>query len=243
VNHERGTPASTISYGLAPGVSLSQANDAIRNAVAELGVPVSVRGSFSGTAGAFQQALAGQPLLILAAIVTIYLVLGVLYENLVHPFTILSTLPSAGVGALLALMLFKTEFSLIALIGVILLIGIVKKNAIMMIDFALERQRTGRITPAQAIYRACHLRLRPILMTTLAAIFGALPLALGRGDGAELRQPLGIAIVGGLLMSQVLTLYTTPVVYVVLDRLRQRMRVWFKVKNGSSARPSSATSY
>jgi multidrug efflux pump len=204
---------------------------------------VSVRGSFSGTAGAFQQALAGQPLLILAAIVTIYLVLGVLYENLVHPFTILSTLPSAGVGALLALMLFKTEFSLIALIGVILLIGIVKKNAIMMIDFALERQRTGRITPAQAIYRACHLRLRPILMTTLAAIFGALPLALGRGDGAELRQPLGIAIVGGLLMSQVLTLYTTPVVYVVLDRLRQRMRVWFKVKNGSSARPSSATSY
>jgi multidrug efflux pump len=147
------------------------------------------------------------------------------------------------VGALLALMLFKTEFSLIALIGVILLIGIVKKNAIMMIDFALERQRTGRITPAQAIYRACHLRLRPILMTTLAAIFGALPLALGRGDGAELRQPLGIAIVGGLLMSQVLTLYTTPVVYVVLDRLRQRMRVWFKVKNGSSARPSSATSY
>ena len=243
VNHERGTPASTISYGLAPGVSLSQANDAIRDAVAGLGVPVSVRGSFSGTAGAFQQALAGQPLLILAAIVTIYLVLGVLYENLVHPFTILSTLPSAGVGALLALMLFKTEFSLIALIGVILLIGIVKKNAIMMIDFALERQRTGRITPAQAIYRACHLRLRPILMTTLAAIFGALPLALGRGDGAELRQPLGIAIVGGLLMSQVLTLYTTPVVYVVLDRLRQRMRVWFKVKNGSSARPSSATSY
>ena len=223
VNHQSGTPASTISYSLAPGVSLSQANDAIRAAVAGLGVPVSVRGSFSGTAGAFQQALAGQPLLILAAIVAIYLVLGILYENLVHPLTILSTLPSAGVGALLALMLFKTEFSLIALIGVILLIGIVKKNAIMMIDFALERQRGGHATPAQSIYRACNLRLRPILMTTMAAIFGALPLALGRGDGAELRQPLGIAIVGGLLVSQVLTLYTTPVIYVLLDGLRQRV--------------------
>jgi len=223
VNHERGTPASTVSFSLAPGVSLSQATDAIHNAVAELGVPVSIRGSFSGTAGAFQQALAGQPLLILAAMVTIYLVLGMLYESLVHPLTILSTLPSAGVGALLALMLFKTEFSLIALIGVILLIGIVKKNAIMMIDFALVRQRHGHASAPQAIYRACGLRLRPILMTTLAAIFGALPLALGRGDGAELRQPLGIAVVGGLLVSQVLTLYTTPVVYVVLDRLRQRV--------------------
>ena len=229
VNHDRGTPASSISFSLAPGVSLSQATEAVNNAVAELGVPVSVRGSFSGTAGAFQDALAGQPLLILAAIITIYLVLGMLYESLVHPITILSTLPSAGVGALLALMLFKTEFSLIALIGVILLIGIVKKNAIMMIDFALTRQRQqgepGRapVTAAQAIYRACNLRLRPILMTTVAAIFGALPLALGRGDGAELRQPLGIAIVGGLLVSQWLTLYTTPVVYVALDRLRARV--------------------
>ncbi|MFT3814059.1 MAG: efflux RND transporter permease subunit [Acidovorax sp.] len=222
VNHQSGTPASTVSFNLAPGVSLSQATDAIHNALAELGVPVSIRGSFSGTAGAFQQALAGQPLLILAAMVTIYLVLGILYESLVHPLTILSTLPSAGVGALLALMLFKTEFSIIALIGVILLIGIVKKNAIMMIDFALVRQRHGNVTAPQAIYRACSLRLRPILMTTLAAIFGALPLALGRGDGAELRQPLGIAVVGGLLVSQVLTLYTTPVVYVVLDRLRNR---------------------
>ncbi|MDR3005457.1 MAG: multidrug efflux RND transporter permease subunit, partial [Acidovorax sp.] len=224
VSHQGGTPASTISYNLPLGVSLSQANEAIRQAMDSLGVPVSIRGSFSGTAGAFQQALAGQPLLILAAIITIYLVLGVLYENLVHPLTILSTLPSAGVGALLALMLCKTEFSLIAFIGVILLIGLVKKNAIMMIDFALEREKSGCVTPAQAIYRAGNLRLRPILMTTMAAIFGALPLALGRGDGAELRQPLGIAIVGGLLVSQLLTLYTTPVVYVLLDRLRARVQ-------------------
>ncbi|MDE2457366.1 MAG: efflux RND transporter permease subunit, partial [Burkholderiales bacterium] len=224
VNHQGGAPASTISFNLPPGVSLGQASAAVSNAMSELGVPVSLRGSFAGTAGAFQSSLASQPLLIAAALVTIYLVLGMLYESLVHPVTILSTLPSAGVGALLALMLFKTEFSIIALIGVILLIGIVKKNAIMMIDFAIAREREGAIGPGLAIYRAANLRLRPILMTTFAAIFGAVPLALGSGDGAEMRQPLGIAIVGGLILSQLLTLYTTPVVYVLMDRLRAGRR-------------------
>ncbi len=234
VNHQGGTPASTISFNLMPGVSLSQATDAVHNAMAELGVPVTVRGSFAGTANAFQQALASQPLLIGAAVVAIYLVLGMLYESLVHPVTILSTLPSAGVGALLALMLFDAEFSIIALIAVILLIGIVKKNAIMMIDFAIARQRSAArraaagappLAAGPAIYRAALLRVRPILMTTVAAIFGAIPLAaprlFGAGDGAELRQPLGIAIVGGLILSQLLTLYTTPVVFVCMDRLRR----------------------
>ncbi|MDD0813507.1 multidrug efflux RND transporter permease subunit [Curvibacter sp. HBC28] len=229
VTHEGGAPDTTISFALAPGVSLSQATAAIEDTVAALGVPVSVRGRFGGTAGAFQKSMESQPFLILAALVTIYLVLGILYENLIHPITILSTLPSAGVGALLALMLTDTEFSIIALIGVILLIGIVKKNAIMMLDFAITRQREAelkglQLSAAQAIYRACQLRVRPILMTTVAAIFGAVPLALGAGDGAELRRPLGIAIVGGLLFSQLLTLYTTPVVFVCMDRLRQRWR-------------------
>ena len=208
--------------------------------MAELGVPVSVRGSFQGTANAFQQSLASQPLLIAAAIVAIYLVLGMLYESLIHPITILSTLPSAGVGALLALMLFHSEFSIIALIGVILLIGIVKKNAIMMIDFAIVRQRAGHVTAGAAIFRAANLRLRPILMTTFAAIFGAVPLALGTGDGAELRQPLGIAIVGGLILSQLLTLYTTPVVFVLMDRLRwDRLRMR-RLRPGAATRPAAA---
>ena len=234
VNHQGGAPATTISFNLPIGVSLSDATDSIRNMMGELGVPVSVRGSFAGTAQVFQDSLSSQPLLILAAVVAIYLVLGILYENLVHPITILTTLPSAGVGALLALLAMNTEFSIIALIGVILLIGIVKKNAIMMIDFAITRQRSGRQSSAQAIYRACHLRVRPILMTTVAAIFGALPLALGTGDGAETRQPLGISVVGGLILSQLLTLYTTPVVYVAMDRLRLRVKRW-----GRRARPAT----
>ena len=224
VNHQSGTPASTVSFNLPEGVSLSQATEAINGAMAALGVPVSVRGSFAGAANAFQSSLSSQPLLILAAVVTIFLVLGMLYESLIHPITILSTLPSAGIGALLALMLFNTQFTIIALIGVVLLIGIVKKNAIMMIDFAIARQRVSNISAGAAIYRACQLRVRPILMTTMAAIFGAVPLALGTGDGAEMRQPLGIAIVGGLVLSQLLTLYTTPVVFVCMDRLRRRTK-------------------
>jgi multidrug efflux pump len=185
-----------------------------------IGVPTTVHGSFQGTAKAFQDSLANQKILILFALITIYIVLGVLYESYMHPITILSTLPSAGVGALLALIITDTDFSIIALIGVILLIGIVKKNAIMMIDFALEAERSQGMSPADAIFHACVLRFRPILMTTMAALLGALPLALGHGDGAELRTPLGISIVGGLLVSQILTLYTTPVVYLALDKLR-----------------------
>jgi len=185
-----------------------------------LNVPNTVRGSFQGTAKAFQDSLSSQPWLILAAFITVYIVLGILYESLIHPITILSTLPSAGVGALLALMICNTEFSIIALIGVILLIGIVKKNAIMMIDFAIHAQRTDGLSAHDAIYKACLLRFRPILMTTMAAILGAIPLAIGSGDGAEFHRPLGISIVGGLIMSQLLTLYTTPVVYLYMERFR-----------------------
>jgi multidrug efflux pump len=223
VNHQGQFPSITISFALAPGASLSEAVDAVESAERAIGMPSDIRGSFQGTAQAFQQSLETQPLLIVAALVTVYLVLGMLYESYIHPITILSTLPSAGVGAILALLLFKTELSVIALIGIILLIGIVKKNAILMIDFALDVQRNQRMTAKDAIYEACLLRFRPILMTTMAALLGGLPLALGTGTGSELRQPLGITIVGGLIVSQILTLYTTPVVYLYLDRLQTRL--------------------
>ncbi|WP_313087329.1 multidrug efflux RND transporter permease subunit MdtC [Atlantibacter hermannii] len=222
VNHQGLSAASTIAFNLPSGVSLSEASAAIDRTMTALGVPSTVRGSYAGTAQIFQDTMNSQVFLILAAIATVYIVLGILYESYVHPLTILSTLPSAGVGALLALELFGAPFSLIALIGIMLLIGIVKKNAIMMVDFAIEAQRKGDLSPEQAIFQACLLRFRPIMMTTLAALFGALPLVISSGDGAELRQPLGITIVGGLVMSQLLTLYTTPVVYLFFDRLRLR---------------------
>ena len=220
VNHQEQFAAATISFNLAPGVSLDKATEAIESAFAKLHQPESLHASFAGTAKVFKDSLASQPWLILTALLSVYIVLGILYESLIHPLTIISTLPSAGVGALLALIVFDTEFSIIAMIGIILLIGIVKKNAIMMIDAALLIEREHGLSPEQAIRRACVQRFRPILMTTMAAMLGALPLALGVGDGAEIRRPLGISIVGGLVFSQILTLYTTPVVYLYLDRLR-----------------------
>ena len=222
VNHQGQFPVVTISFNLAPGASLGEATKAIDKAQQEIGMPLSVQSAFQGTAASFQASLSNEPLLILAALITVYIVLGVLYESYIHPITILSTLPSAGVGAILALLMCGQELSVVALIGIILLIGIVKKNGIMMIDFALEAERKEGKRPEDAIYEACLLRFRPIMMTTMAALLGGLPLALGTGIGSELRRPLGISMVGGLLLSQVLTLYTTPVIYIFFDQLAQR---------------------
>jgi multidrug efflux pump len=223
VTHAAQFPAAVLSYNLAPHASLGASVAGIAAAEARIGMPGSIVGIHAGDAAEFSRALAGQPWLILAAIVAIYIVLGVLYESYIHPITILSTLPSAGVGAILALILFRLDLSVIGLIGIILLMGIVKKNAIMMIDFSLAAERQRGIAPREAIVQACLLRFRPIMMTTLAALFGALPLALSSGAGAELRFPLGVSIIGGLLLSQLLTLYTTPVIYLALDRLNRRM--------------------
>ncbi len=227
VNHQSQIPATTLSFNLTPGASLSEASAAVEEARVQLGMPSEIHGGFAGTAQAFQKSLSSEPLLILLALVAVYIVLGILYESFIHPLTILSTLPSAGVGALLFLLLFKEELSVIAIIGIILLIGIVKKNAIMMIDFALVAERQHGKTPEEAIYEACLLRFRPIMMTTMAALLGGLPLALGTGTGSELRRPLGITIVGGLVVSQALTLFTTPVVYLFFDRLRARTEKLF----------------
>ncbi len=231
INHLGQFPEVTLSFDLAPGAAIGDAVTAINKKVKEMNLPVSVKASFQGTAASFQASLANEPVLILAALITVYIVLGVLYESYIHPITILSTLPSAGVGAFLALIITHTDLSVIALIGIILLIGIVKINAIMMIDFALVAERDNGKTPPEAIYEACLLRFRPIMMTTMAALLGGVPLALGSGTGSELRRPLGITIVGGLLVSQFLTLFTTPVVYLFFDRL-SRKRVLSRVAQG-----------
>jgi multidrug efflux pump len=223
VNHQGQFPVVTLSFNLAPNASLGDAITAVNQVKDEMGMPASIQGAFQGTAASFQASLSNEPVLILAALITVYIVLGVLYESYIHPVTILSTLSSAGAGALLALWITGNDFSVIALIGIVLLIGIVKKNGIMMVDFALEAERKEGMTPVNAIYQACLLRFRPIMMTTMAALLGGVPLAFGSGVGSELRRPLGISIVGGLLISQLLTLYTTPVIYIWFDRLQTRL--------------------
>jgi multidrug efflux pump len=235
INHQGQFPVVTISFNLAPNASLGEATKAIERAQQEIGMPISVQGTFQGTAASFQASLSSEPILILAALVTVYIVLGVLYESYIHPITILSTLPSAGVGAILALLICGQELSVVALIGIILLIGIVKKNGIMMIDFALEAERNDGKKPEDAIYEACLLRFRPIMMTTMAALLGGIPLALGTGIGSELRRPLGISMVGGLILSQILTLYTTPVIYIFFDRLAGR----FSRRHAADAGPEA----
>jgi multidrug efflux pump subunit AcrB len=223
VNHQGQYPAVTITFNLAPNVALGDAVTALEKAQSQMKMPSTIHATFQGTAQAFQDSLKNEPYLILAALIAVYIVLGILYESLIHPLTILSTLPPAGVGAIMALLLTGTDLSIIALIGMLLLIGIVEKNAIMMIDFALQAEREQGLPPIEAIYQACLLRFRPIMMTTMSALFAGLPLAIGMGVGSELRKPLGITIVGGLLVSQMLTLFTTPVVYLFFDRLQWRV--------------------
>ena len=233
INHQATFPSVTFSFNLAPGASLGQAVNAIDAARREINLPAAITGSFQGNAQAFQTSLASEPFLIAAAVFVIYIILGMLYESYIHPITILSTLPSAGLGALLMMYLFHIDFTIISLVGLILLIGIVKKNGIMMVDFAIQAEREEGLSPLNSIRRACLLRFRPILMTTVCAILGGIPLMLGTGTGSELRQPLGYAIVGGLIVSQVLTLYSTPVIYLLLDRLRHRL--------GGREQPASRT--
>ena len=220
--HQGQFPATTLSFNLTEGIALSDAVAAINRAEVEMGLPANITGKFAGTARAYQEALQNQPILILTALIAVYIVLGILYESLIHPLTIISTLPSAGVGALVAMVLFKSNLDIVGMIGIILLIGIVKKNAIMMIDFALAAERVDGMSPRDAIYQACLLRFRPIMMTTMCALLGGMPMALGWGAGAELRKPLGISIVGGLIVSQMLTLFTTPVIYLYFDKLSKR---------------------
>jgi multidrug efflux pump len=232
VNHTGLFPSVTLSFNVAPGVSLSQATTRIEQMQRRMGMPTSIRGFFAGTAQAYQQSLSTEPILVFTALLSVYIVLGMLYESLIHPLTIISSLPPASVGAMLALMIGGVDLNVISIIGIVLLIGLVKKNAIMMIDFALQAERSG-LSTREAIFQACMLRFRPIMMTTAAALFGAVPLALGTGTGSELRRPLGIAIIGGLIASQVLTLYTTPVVYLYMDRFsswRSRRRIGAEVQ-------------